>query len=114
MLGVILEVHVSVTCFKGLFDRVKQKKIEKKLQFFYIGRSQILTLSLLHLVFLKVLTELCIYTKGKAHGSIQVFLRKVVRQSHTNVTSFCMQFGKIGRGLLRKAFWVLAKRERGK
>ena len=33
-----------------------------------------------------------------------VFLRKVVRQSHTDVTSFCMQFEKIGRGLLWEAF----------
>ena len=32
------------------------------------------------------------------------FLWKVVRQSHTDVTSFCMQFEKIGRGLLRQAF----------
>ena len=41
----------------------------------------------------------------KSVSSIQlVFLQKVVRQSHTNVTSFCMQFEKIGRGLLREAF----------
>ena len=30
------------------------------------------------------------------------FLRKVVRQSHTDVTSNRMQFEKIGRGLLRE------------
>ena len=50
-------------------------------------------------------------------SSIQlVFLRKVVRQSHTDVTSLCMQFEKIGSGLLREAFRgegsvLLAKRE---
>ena len=32
------------------------------------------------------------------------FLLKVVRQSHTDVMSFCMQFKKIGCGLLREAF----------
>ena len=32
------------------------------------------------------------------------FLRKVVRQSHTDMTSLPMQFEKIGRGLLREAF----------
>ena len=30
------------------------------------------------------------------------FLWKVVRQNDTDVTSFCMQFEKIGRGLLRE------------
>ena len=33
------------------------------------------------------------------------FLRKVVWQSHTNVTSFLVQFEKIGRGLLGEGFW---------
>ena len=32
------------------------------------------------------------------------FLWKVVRQSHNHVTKFCIQFEKIGRGLLREAF----------
>ena len=32
------------------------------------------------------------------------FLRTVVRQSHANVTSFHMQFEKIGCGLLQEAF----------
>ena len=32
------------------------------------------------------------------------FLRKLVRQGCTDVTSFCMQFEKWGRGLLQKAF----------
>ena len=45
-------------------------------------------------------------------------MQKVVRQKHTDVTSFCMQFEKIGHGLLRKAFrrekeCVLAEREEG-
>ena len=45
------------------------------------------------------------------------FLRKVVRQSYTNVKSFRMQFEKIGRGLLWKLFRVrgsafLAERKR--
>ena len=46
----------------------------------------------------------------KLKGSIQFFLRKVFRQSHTDVTSFCMQFEKIGRWLLREAF---VSRKRG-
>ena len=33
-----------------------------------------------------------------------VFLQKLVGQQRTDVTSFCMQFEKIGRGLLRQAF----------
>ena len=33
------------------------------------------------------------------------FLWKLVRHRHTDVTSFCMQFEKIGLGLLQEAFW---------
>ena len=33
------------------------------------------------------------------------FLRKVIRQSHTDVMSFCMQFEKIGRGLMQEPVW---------
>ena len=43
------------------------------------------------------------------------FLRKLVRQRRTEVTSFCMQFEKIGHGLLWEAFWsegVALKAER--
>ena len=44
------------------------------------------------------------------------FLRKLVRQRRTEVTSFCMQFEKIGHGLLLEAFWsegvaLIAERE---
>ena len=35
-----------------------------------------------------------------------VFLRKLVRQRRTDVTSFCMQFEKIGRGLLWEAIYL--------
>ena len=48
------------------------------------------------------------YGKSNALMVIQIgcfFLWKVVRQSHTDMMSFCMQFEKIGRGLLPKAFW---------
>ena len=38
------------------------------------------------------------------------FLWKVVRQNDTNVTSFCMQFKKLGRGLLRWAFQTEGER----
>ena len=39
-------------------------------------------------------------------SSIQLFfLRKVVRQSHTHVTSFCVHFKRVGCELLREAFW---------
>ena len=52
-------------------------------------------------------------------NSIQlVFLRKVLRQSHTDVTSFHMQFEKEGHGLLREAFQgegeCLVSQKRGK
>ena len=40
------------------------------------------------------------------HG---VFLRNRLYLGHTGVTSFCMQFEKVGRGLLREA-----KRREGK
>ena len=33
------------------------------------------------------------------------FLLKVVRQNHTDMTSFRMQFENIGRGLLGEGFW---------
>ena len=54
---------------------------------------------------------------GTKLSSIQLlFLRKVVKQNHTDVTLFCMKFEKIGCGLLREAFWgeggaLLAERE---
>ena len=45
------------------------------------------------------------------------FLRKVVRQNENNVMSFCMQFEKVGHGLLREAFWregeCVVSRKRG-
>ena len=42
---------------------------------------------------------------GLAGRSIQVlFLRKLLYLRHTDVTSFCMQFEKRRRGLLREAF----------
>ena len=34
-----------------------------------------------------------------------VFLRKVVRPKHADVKSLCMQFEKVGRGLLLEGFW---------
>ena len=38
-------------------------------------------------------------------SSVQLFfLRKVIRQNSTDVTSFCVQFEKVGHGLLREAF----------
>ena len=37
-------------------------------------------------------------------SSIQFLLQKLDRQWHKDRTSFCMQFEKIGRGLLREAF----------
>ena len=43
---------------------------------------------------------------------------KVVRQHDTDVKSLCMQFEKVGRGLLREAFWregeCVVSRKRGK
>ena len=40
-----------------------------------------------------------------SESSIQLFfLQKVVRQKDTHVTSFCMHFEKVGRGLQREAF----------
>ena len=69
------------------------------------------------------ITELCISVKfkGGCHKSgssnpppIQLvklssvhlfYLRKLVQQQSTDVTSFCMQFQKRGSGLLREAFW---------
>ena len=53
-------------------------------------------------------------------SSIQmIFLWKVIRQNDTNLTSFFMQFEKVGCGLLQKAFQsegsgLLAEREGGK
>ena len=39
-------------------------------------------------------------------SSIQLFFGgKVIRQNRTNVTSFCIQFEKVGCGLLRETFW---------
>ena len=52
-------------------------------------------------------------------SNIQFLLRKLVRQRRNNVTSFCMQFEKIGRGLFKKLSRVrgsvlLAERKAGK
>ena len=60
-----------------------------------------LTFDVFH--FEKKLNQLKGYKLKKVE--IYSFLWNVVRQSHTDLTSFCMQFEKIGCGLLRKAFW---------
>ena len=51
------------------------------------------------------------YLEIYLYSSIQlVFLWKVVRQNDTDVTSFCMQFEKLGPGLLREALFIIIAR----
>ena len=66
------------------------------------------------------LKKLTMASDAMAISSIQLFfLRKAVMQSHIDVTSFRMQFEKIGRGLLPEFFFgvrgsaLLAERKRG-
>ena len=44
---------------------------------------------------------------GRSHLYYTIFFAKVVRQRCIDVTSFHMQFEKIGRGLLRKLSGVM-------
>ena len=57
-------------------------------------------------------TDSKLYFSGQKVHRMKVvnncFLWKVVRQNDTDVTSFCMQFEKIGRGLLQKVTQLAA------
>ena len=55
------------------------------------------------------------WIKNRLYSAVvyNCFLQKVVKQSHTDVTSFCMQFEKIGRGLLGKFLECFVSRKRG-